>query len=339
MESLQPTLKSFWAKPEGKTGIIFLLGLGVVAWFYIVPYVITLLQNTLYAAFLGGILLLIVACLMNRNFRTGVWYGFKMLMRKFTGLIVNIDPIAIMEIYIADLRKKREEMREQITLLDVQLKSITKALTEAMEGITNSAGKKEAAVRIGDAAAATFHTQEAGRFEREANKYKPIQNQMKALKTILLKMYDNSDYAIRNLDSEVQSQKRQYKVIKAGHNALRSAMSIFRGDPDKLAMFEQAQELIQADIHLKAAEMDSFIRESSTFIKEIDLQNDADLERGLQILNERADRNLQILLAPVGQGAAIPLAPAGTTVLERPKSFHQMQNEFDHLLNDEPKHK
>jgi hypothetical protein len=50
-----PNLKSFWDRPEGKTGMVFLVAGGIAAsvgLYFLLPFLITLVANTLY---LGGI--------------------------------------------------------------------------------------------------------------------------------------------------------------------------------------------------------------------------------------------------------------------------------------------
>ena len=57
--SLSENLKSFWSRPEGKTGMIF-LGIGAAAliygWGRIVPFVVSMLADTLHMVGLAAIL-------------------------------------------------------------------------------------------------------------------------------------------------------------------------------------------------------------------------------------------------------------------------------------------
>ena len=108
------TQKSFWKKPEGITGLLFIIGL-VVGFYFLLPIILSLIVNTIYLIIFGVILAALIYCIIDPSIRTGFWYLFKMAMRAITGLIVRIDPIAIMEVYISNLKDKREQMSEQIS--------------------------------------------------------------------------------------------------------------------------------------------------------------------------------------------------------------------------------
>ncbi len=71
----------------------------------------------------------------SRDVRTAVFFLFKTLMRKITGTIIKLDPIAIMKIYISDLKDKREKMQGQINTLAGQLVRLNKKINENNEQI------------------------------------------------------------------------------------------------------------------------------------------------------------------------------------------------------------
>src|SRR3990172_7845300 len=125
MEKITP--KSFWKKPEGTTGAfalaLFLVGGGYLLWI-LLPTLIILLQNTIYAIILGVILLGIIYVILDRKVRILVWYLYKMAMRAITGLIITIDPIKILESYIEHLRDAMEKMNDHITELSQEVRKL-----------------------------------------------------------------------------------------------------------------------------------------------------------------------------------------------------------------------
>ncbi len=125
LDSLKP--KSFWEKPEGTTGMLFGTGLvlgGGYLLYKALPYLITLLENTLYAAglFIGVGALLYV--LLDPKFRTLIWYIYKSIMRSVTGMFVQIDPIGILESYIDSLKDNLHKMDKQIGALRGQMRKL-----------------------------------------------------------------------------------------------------------------------------------------------------------------------------------------------------------------------
>jgi hypothetical protein len=100
------------------------------------------------------------------------------------------------------------------------------------------------------------------------------------------KMYDNSGYLIKDIENEVRIKKQEREAIRSGYSAMKRAMSIVNGDPDKKMMFDQAMEAIVDDISNKIGEMERFMEVSSTFIESIDLQNGVYEQKGMELLEK-----------------------------------------------------
>lgn len=89
---------SNWEKPGGKTGMVVLglLGAGGLMLFYkALPFLITLASNTLYLGLLLGLIAGIIYLLCDPKFRKICSATYFMLMRKLTGLVIEIDPIVM----------------------------------------------------------------------------------------------------------------------------------------------------------------------------------------------------------------------------------------------------
>lgn len=106
---------SNWEKPGGKTGMVVLglLGAGGLMLFYkALPFLITLASNTLYLGLLLGLIAGIIYLLCDPKFRKICSATYFMLMRKLTGLVIEIDPIAIVEQRIRDMQKKSADIKK-----------------------------------------------------------------------------------------------------------------------------------------------------------------------------------------------------------------------------------
>ena len=122
------TPKSFWKRPEGTTGTLFLAGIllgGGYLLFKALPTLIALAGNLLY---LSGMLLVlgaIIYMVLDPKMRTIVSYGYKSIMRWITGLFVTIDPIGILKNYVEDLQDNLTKMSTQIGNLKGQIRKLS----------------------------------------------------------------------------------------------------------------------------------------------------------------------------------------------------------------------
>ena len=135
--------KSFWKRPEGITGAIFLVGiLALLAYIIIALPWALILANTIYlastVAIVGGILFLV----LDPKIRQLFWYAYKSMMRKVTGAFVQIDPIGILKSYVEDLEGNLKKMNLQINQLRGQMHKLDELIkTNNSEIDTQSTGR------------------------------------------------------------------------------------------------------------------------------------------------------------------------------------------------------
>lgn len=74
---------------------------------------------------------------------------------------------------------------------------------------------------------------------------------MEVLYRVLAKMYENSGILVEDITDQVMVKEQERKAILASTSAMRSAMSVIKGDPDKKAMFDAALEAVADDVSKK----------------------------------------------------------------------------------------
>ncbi len=112
--TLGEDIKSFWSRPEGKTGMIVIAiaaAAAVYGWAQIVPFIVSMLADTLHMVYLAAIL----AGVLFVIFSSRTHLMFRLIMRWITGLIIDIDPIGILKDHLSQMRKRRDVMSQQIS--------------------------------------------------------------------------------------------------------------------------------------------------------------------------------------------------------------------------------
>lgn len=283
--------KSYWSRPEGITSLLFLGGAGAVAlyfWNKIAAFLIEVTQNTLYLGFLMAILALVIFLLTSKDVRTATFFLFKSLMRSITGLIIKLDPIAIMKIYVDDLKEKREKMQGQINTLAGQLVKLNKNINENNERIKQKFAEANKAStmldRPGMKETASLATIEGAGLQEMNEKLLPLQRNMKTVLEFMEKVNKSADYIIKETEIKVKLKEAEYRIVKESSNALRTAISIFKGNPDKKFYFDESMEYIQDDMSQKLGEMKRAMDLSLDFINGVDVQNGLLSDKGQAML-------------------------------------------------------
>ena len=290
--------KSFWSKPEGVTGAVFLIGMLAGAGFLVfsfLPAIIGMVSSALGLAGLIAVLGIVIFMALDSKTRSLVTYMYKSVMRWITGLFIEINPIAILKNYVADMTANLKKMNKQILKLRGQMHKLKELMINNERDITSHLTEANEAKKKDNRQIVIIKSRKAGRLKESNMKYDQLYKKMEVLYTVLKKMYDNSAILKEDVADQVEIKEQELKAMQAGHSAMASAMSVIRGDADKRAMFERALEAVTDDVSNKVGEMERFMEMSESFMNSIDLQNGIFEEEGLQILEEWEKENSLLL--------------------------------------------
>ena len=283
--------RSFWSRPEGVLGMIVLAGvagLGLVYFNQVLEFLIRATSNILELSLLLGALGVLIFLFTSRDVRTAVFFLFKSLMRSLTGTVIQLNPIAIMKIYVQDLKDKRQKMTGQIDTLAGQLVKLNKKINENNEASKQKFAEANKANSMNDKPgmreAAQLATIEGAGLQEMNEKLAPLQRNMKTVLAFMEKVNQSADYIIKETEIKVRLKETEYQIVKESSNALKTAVSIFKGDPDKRFYFEQSMEYIQDDMSNKLGEMKRAMDLSMDFINGVDIQNGILSDKGEALL-------------------------------------------------------
>jgi len=293
--------KTFWQRPEGVTGTIFLIGILTGAGYLLykfLPILISITSNLLYLSFLLIILAALIYMVIDPRMRNLVGYMYKSFMRWITGIFVNIDPIGILKSYVESLEDNLTKMSAQIGNLRGQMRKLKTTMEENEKEIDNELKLAQAAKKQDNEKQLVLSTRQAARLKESNEKYTSLYSKMDILHKILTKMYENSEILLEDTRDQVKVKEEERKAILTSHSAMSSAMKVISGDKDKKAIFDMAVEAIADDVASKVGEMEHFMDMSSKFMDSVDLQNGVFEEEGMKML-EQWEQQSQLLLMPV----------------------------------------
>jgi len=287
--------KSFWKKPEGVVGAIFLVGiigaLGVLGMAIAASFG-SIMSTIGLIAILGTIVFLAI----DKKGRNLVSYMYKSAMRWITGLFITIDPIAILKSYIEDLKGNLRKMNKQISQLRGQMHKLKEVIHNNKKEIASNLEMASRAKDNEKRNVLILKSRKAGRLKESNMRLEDLYKKMEVLYRVLVKMYENSEILTEDIKDQVMVKEQEYNAIKASNSAMKSAMSVISGDPDKRAMFDTAMEAIADDVSNKVGEMERFMEVSSSFMDSVDLQNGVFEEEGLKMLEKWEKEGTSLLL-------------------------------------------
>lgn len=302
--------KSFWKKPEGITGLIFLIafltGLGYLL-YKVLPALTMIFENLLYLTGLLIVLGAILYMVFDPRMRTLIWYMYKSAMRKITGWFVTIDPIGILKNYVDDLEKNLQKMSTQIGQVRGQIRKLKTIISDNEKEIQNNLAIAHRARDQEMNKEFVLASRRAGRLKDSNARYAELLTKLEVLHRVLTKMYQNSEILLEDTKDQVKVKEEERKAIHASHSAMRSAMNVIRGDSDKRIMFDQALDAIADDVANKVGEMEHFMEMSSSLMNSIDLQEGIFEDKGLELLEQWEKESEMMLLESGRQSSGLDL--------------------------------
>jgi predicted nucleic acid-binding Zn-ribbon protein len=260
------------------------------------PFLITLTSNLLHFSFLLLALGALIYVVMDKKVRNLIFFMYKSFIRWLTGLFIEINPIGILKSYIDDLKGNLSSMSKQMAIVKGQMQQLKQLMDENKKHIENNLKLASKAKETDKQAIMVLKSRKAGRLQESNMRYDELYKKLELLYRVLLKMYENSEIMLEDIEDQVLVKDQERKAIRASHSAMKSAMNIIAGNSDKREMFDQALESIADDVNSKIGEMERFMEMSNSFIQSIDLQNGVFEEEGLQLLEKWEKEGVSLLL-------------------------------------------
>ena len=258
-------LKSFWSRPEGKTGMIFIVLAAaalVYGWGMIVPFIVSMLADTLHMIYLAAIL----AAVLFVIFSSRTHLLFRLLMRWITSLIIDIDPIGILKDHLSQMRKRRDLMSQQISNVSGQIQYLKNIIDKnqalANENMRLAAHAKKIATSTADqneqlrmALQIKAKANQAGRLQKSNLSYQQLLNKLQNIYDLLSKWAVHIDFYIEDTDNEVKQAEIEYKTINTAYRAYRTALSVIKGTGDEKELYDQTMEKLAEEAVSNMTEM------------------------------------------------------------------------------------
>ena len=291
--------KSFWQRPEGVTGLLFLVALVGILGYVVVTFgaaILSFIGTTIGLVVAGLILMALIYMILDPKMRNLVFYMYKSVMRAITGMFVQIDPIGILKTYVEELQGNLRKMNKQISQLRAQMHKLKEVIVNNEREISSNLKIAGKAKETNKRNVMILKSRRAGRLKDSNIRLEELYKKMEVLYRVLTKMYENSSILAEDIQDQVMVKEQERKAIHASHGAMKSAMSVIQGDPDQRAMFDMAMESITEDVANKVGEMERFMEVSANFMDSVDLQNGVFEEEGLNMLEQWEKESNSLLL-------------------------------------------
>jgi hypothetical protein len=283
------TPKSFWKRPEGPFGMVVLaaLVLGSAFGLYVIlPYLITLLQDTLHAVALGAVLVAVLWLVFNPTFRTAVSNLFQNLVRFFASWVVETDPIGILRNNLDDMKKAKFNLDQTLQRFAGSDERLQRSIAAKSDEINNLGRKAAKAQQMAAAATDPMEKErlslEGQTFLEQAGMLMQGVKQLQALEDQtgkMLKTFQHwsqiADSKIQRTENKVNFLAEQRKMILDAKATLGVGQQLLRGNPEQLKMVDMALDYLEDDTSRTLGEIREFSRYTDKLLTDDQIESGA----------------------------------------------------------------
>ena len=271
MEQIQ---KSFWKRPEGKVGALVLPlllgGVGLTIWVVILPFVLSVIANTLIVIPMIALLVALFFMAINPNVHAAVEFLFKRGMYNMTNAIYKIDPIGVLRVAVANMRQRVLDMGE----LKQQLQKHIRLLVQTMRN--NEMESQRSTQRAGSDGTNKYdkfvEERQAARLQNSNLDYKAALTQLQGIDRCLDTYIKVTTALATDSDNEANVRERDRNNLLRSHKILRQAARTLQGHEEAMLMFNQGVQIIVDERLTLLSEVDSFAQLITDTVGGIDIQ-------------------------------------------------------------------
>ena len=299
VKSSMDGIKELYNKPGGKfakiMGILAGCGIGYAFLKYALPFLVASTANLILFIAELVVLAILVGIVSSKPFWKALSLLWLQIMRKLYGLVVNIDPIAILQNAISEMRKKLDTVDENVTKLQAVLVKMRKKLNEYESNFERNVHVRDAAI-----AKLNKETDEMERMKlmsqkqladneiargqeqilRQRNRIETSEKYLKIMKKLQVMV----KFKATDTENQVDYLKDDYEQAKAQQSAMKSISAIMKGCLTTSMEEELAMEKVMNTVNTSIAEMERLIDGSNDILVNFELNSDANSIKAEQIV-------------------------------------------------------
>lgn len=280
---------SNWDKPGGKLGmVVAALAAAFVLW-KILPYLLALTWGLVELVTAGVILFVLIFLITDKSIRRVLSTSYFMLMRAITGFFVDIDPVAIVERRLMQMKKTMATMKEKMGILNGYNMKTKSLIATKQNSLETEVMRVKTYRERGMQQEATVSNNQAVRLDEQVKAAKKRLEDGEKMFKILSELVRHGELSVLDTENEIQVQKENYETAKQQYKVFSSVMSILNGDPDEMAQYQMAMEKMANEVNAKNGEMNYVLNQTGGLLAQFSVDNGVADKKATALL-ERYDK-------------------------------------------------
>lgn len=293
-----------------------LAGLGVAGW-YLLPYLIIILQNLLWTTGLVVGLIIALKVVFNKTLQRAVMLLIDNMALRAQKLVVESDPFSTAQNMIKRLVRRKEELRTYVGNLRGALDNVEKSIKVFENKREQALAYAKAALDDKNHVQLKRYSNTAKRYEESIARLTPIKETTKALYTFLSKMLELCGAQIEEQEEALSIALQEYRIAEQSKEAVGAAQAAMSGED--FQMFNQAMDAIAFNTQTYLGEVELFMDMTQPLLDAKDFENRAKTDQAVEEFKKWLQQDTALMGADEKQALL-------RTVTDTPEMFMPKSN-------------
>ncbi|MDD5649001.1 MAG: hypothetical protein PHF86_01045 [Candidatus Nanoarchaeia archaeon] len=294
LSKLETKAKGIFDQKGGTLGMV-LLAIGVIFFLIKLPAIVSFVDSLFHLIITCVATAGILYLLFDKKIRKVVGTLYMMGIRYLMGCIIKMNPIAILEDTIIKMYKTIQNGEQQMGKLNGNRMKLKEKINTRKRELEDCLNRKSIAEKQQKKEVMVLEDRQSVRLVNLIKEYMSLYESTEEWYKNLSRLVEFAKLNAQDAENEVAIQKERYEIIRASHNAFRSAMSIIKGDPDELALYNQAFQYVNDDIMEKVGEMDRVINSTGGMMDKMDIEKEVFAIKGDEISKKYQELGIDAL--------------------------------------------
>lgn len=273
-------------KQKGGTFALVILAVAAGLILFNISALVALAENVLWLIAYGFAIAGILYVAFDKRFRLALSAWYVIQVQKFLSFIIKMDPISILKDGIRKMYEKIAEMESSMGKLNGVRLALKDKIAQKKRDFENCMARVKAAENSGKKDVALIEKRQATRLHDLTIEYINMSDSAEKWYGTMSKIAEMAKLYAQDSENEVAAQEERYKMIKLSHSAFKSAMSVIKGNPDELAMYNMAFQYVNDDIMSRVGEMDRVVNTAGGLLDQIDVEKEVFNIKGDDIIKK-----------------------------------------------------
>ncbi len=267
--------------------LAFFGGLAYMFLTYVLPWLVTVVWNTVNLVIGGVVLAFLLLLVTNGKFWRAIKYFSEFIANYTIGLAIELNPFKILEYKIEQGYQDRQVLFQQGGKLKGKQAELADKIKEKDKELQLNAQKVKILQKESPGSKQIdLYANNVNRCKEYIDNVSPIITDLNKLIKFTDTAYEDSGIMLEDAKMDLEAKKDLYYSVTTGLSAVSSAMKAFKGDDDLNRDAEKALAILKTRIGEKIGNIKSAIDVTSRFMDDKALEDKAKSSQAIELINQ-----------------------------------------------------